>query len=79
MGVIAVDADDNICESFYEFGLNLGVLFQLQDDYLDVFGEENIFGKVFWMSWKFFLDVMDKFFECNLLFCGTHFWMSWTN
>ena len=46
MGAIAVDADENICESFYEFGLNLGVLFQLQDDYLDVFGEENIFGKV---------------------------------
>ena len=46
MGVIAVDADENICESFYEFGLNLGILFQLQDDYLDVFGEENIFGKV---------------------------------
>ena len=46
MGVIAVDADENICESYYEFGLNLGILFQLQDDYLDVFGEENIFGKV---------------------------------
>lgn len=46
MGAIAVDADENICESFYEFGLNLGILFQLQDDYLDVFGEENIFGKV---------------------------------
>ena len=46
MGALAVDADENICRSFYEFGLNLGILFQLQDDYLDVFGEENIFGKV---------------------------------
>ena len=46
MGVLAVDADENVCRSFYEFGLNLGILFQLQDDYLDVFGEENIFGKV---------------------------------
>ena len=46
MGVLAVDADENACRSFYEFGLNLGILFQLQDDYLDVFGEENIFGKV---------------------------------
>ena len=45
MGVLAVGAD-NVCQSFYEFGLNLGILFQLQDDYLDVFGEENIFGKV---------------------------------
>ena len=46
MGVLAVGADENVCRSFYEFGLNLGILFQLQDDYLDVFGEENIFGKV---------------------------------
>tara|TARA_B100000963_G_scaffold120829_1_gene105390 strand:+ start:252 stop:1220 length:969 start_codon:yes stop_codon:yes gene_type:complete len=46
MGVIAVGADEDVCQSFYQFGLNLGILFQLQDDYLDVFGEENIFGKV---------------------------------
>lgn len=46
MGVLAVGADENVCRFFYEFGLNLGILFQLQDDYLDVFGEENIFGKV---------------------------------
>ena len=46
MGVLAVGADEEVCRSFYEFGLNLGILFQLQDDYLDVFGEENIFGKV---------------------------------
>ena len=38
MGVIAVDANESVCQSFYEFGLNLGILFQLQDDYLDVFG-----------------------------------------
>ena len=46
MGVLAVGADEDVSRSFYEFGLNLGILFQLQDDYLDVFGEENIFGKV---------------------------------
>ena len=46
MGALSVSADENVCQSFYEFGLNLGILFQLQDDYLDVFGEENIFGKV---------------------------------
>ena len=46
MGVLAVDADESVCQSFYDFGLNLGILFQLQDDYLDVFGEESVFGKV---------------------------------
>ena len=46
MGVLAVDADESVCKSFYEFGLNLGILFQLQDDYLNVFGEESIFGKI---------------------------------
>ena len=46
MGVLAIGADEDVSRSFYEFGLNLGILFQLQDDYLDVFGEENIFGKV---------------------------------
>ena len=46
MGGLAVNADESACESFYEFGLNLGILFQLQDDYLDVFGEESIFGKI---------------------------------
>ena len=46
MGVLAVDADESVCQSFYDFGLNLGILFQLQDDYLDVFGEESVFGKI---------------------------------
>tara|TARA_Y100000768_G_scaffold213340_1_gene160761 strand:+ start:393 stop:1370 length:978 start_codon:yes stop_codon:yes gene_type:complete len=46
MGGLAVNADESVCESFYKFGLNLGILFQLQDDYLDVFGEESIFGKI---------------------------------
>lgn len=29
----------------YDFGINLGLAFQLQDDYLDVYGNEQTFGK----------------------------------
>ncbi len=30
----------------YEFGKNIGIAFQLQDDYLDVFADAAVFGKV---------------------------------
>ena len=39
------DADTKDADALYEFGLNLGMAFQLQDDLLDSFGDEAIFGK----------------------------------
>ena len=45
MGAIIANAsteDQNRC---YEFGKNLGIAFQLQDDYLDAFGNPETFGK----------------------------------
>lgn len=45
MGALLGNADAEMADSLYGYGLNLGLAFQLQDDLLDTFGEENVFGK----------------------------------
>ena len=45
MGAIIAKVEDDEAEKIYDFGLNLGIAFQLQDDYLDTFGDESLFGK----------------------------------
>ncbi len=45
MGAIVAEADEKEAELLYSYGLNLGVAFQLQDDYLDTFGDPETFGK----------------------------------
>jgi geranylgeranyl diphosphate synthase type II len=45
MGAIIAKVEDDEVEKIYDFGLNLGIAFQLQDDYLDTFGDEALFGK----------------------------------
>ncbi|GAA4895129.1 polyprenyl synthetase family protein [Flaviramulus aquimarinus] len=45
MGAIVANASDKDQHSIYEFGKNLGIAFQLQDDYLDAFGDPKTFGK----------------------------------
>ena len=44
MGAIISNASKQDMKQIYNFGLHLGIAFQLQDDYLDVFGNEE-FGK----------------------------------
>jgi geranylgeranyl diphosphate synthase type II len=45
MGALVAEASDQNANLIYEFGLNLGLAFQLQDDYLDAFGDPKTFGK----------------------------------
>lgn len=45
MGAIVAGATERDKEAIYEFGRNLGIAFQLQDDYLDIFGHPETFGK----------------------------------
>jgi geranylgeranyl diphosphate synthase type II len=45
MGAIVAGAPETCQNSIYEFGKNLGIAFQLQDDYLDAFGNPDTFGK----------------------------------
>ena len=45
MGAIVAGASNACKDDFYELGRNLGIAFQLQDDYLDSFGKTNSFGK----------------------------------
>lgn len=45
MGAIVAETSQENAHLIYEFGLNLGIAFQLQDDFLDAFGNPETFGK----------------------------------
>jgi geranylgeranyl diphosphate synthase type II len=45
LGGITGNAPDDEIKKLYQFGLQVGMAFQLQDDYLDVFAEKSAFGK----------------------------------
>ncbi len=46
LGAILAHADSAEANKIYEYGIHLGLAFQLQDDYLDAFGEVSKFGKM---------------------------------
>ncbi|HKL34498.1 MAG TPA: polyprenyl synthetase family protein [Tangfeifania sp.] len=44
-GAQLADAENETAKLMYDFGINLGLAFQLQDDLLDTFGNQESFGK----------------------------------
>jgi len=46
IGAIIGGAEEKDTEILYEFGRNLGLAFQIQDDLLDIYGDIKLFGKV---------------------------------
>ncbi|MDE6809091.1 MAG: polyprenyl synthetase family protein [Muribaculaceae bacterium] len=45
IGAVMGNAPDYLCDLLYDYGVKLGLAFQLRDDYLDAYGDPLTFGK----------------------------------
>ena len=45
LGAMVANASPEVADAFYNYGVNLGLAFQLRDDWLDTYGDPLIFGK----------------------------------
>ena len=45
MGALIAGASEKDCEALYRYGYELGMAFQVADDWLDAYGDEKVFGK----------------------------------
>ncbi len=46
IGAIVANADEKSQKTIYDFGINIGMAFQLQDDIFDCYGDVSVFGKM---------------------------------
>jgi geranylgeranyl diphosphate synthase type II len=44
-GAIIGGSDEKDGQNLYDFGINLGIAFQIKDDLLDIYGNTDVFGK----------------------------------
>jgi geranylgeranyl diphosphate synthase type II len=45
MGALIAGAPAPVCDALYRYGFELGLAFQVADDYLDAYGDSKVFGK----------------------------------
>lgn len=45
MGAVVAGAENQNCRLLYKYGYDLGLAFQIADDWLDTYGDEKVFGK----------------------------------
>lgn len=45
MGALIAGASDQVCDLLYRYGYDLGLAFQVTDDWLDTYGDPKVFGK----------------------------------
>ena len=70
MGALIAGADDRACDQLYRYGYDLGLAFQIADDWLDTYSDPKVFGKAIggdilnnkksWLMTKAFEKIGDR-------------------
>ena len=70
MGALIAGADDRVCDRLYRYGYDLGLAFQIADDWLDTYSDPKVFGKAIggdilnnkksWLMTKAFEKIGDR-------------------